>query len=124
MKYNDILKELTDIESKIQGLTSIYVSLMNKDFKSVTFSLTMEKEKPEKTIIDTDGYDYMGLPKFMFQGIYLGASRETNTNIETTNFNIDPDIAMYVCQIEIQTLVEKRNQLVLLLNPKYKLPAK
>lgn len=126
MKYREALKELTSIEEQIENLTQIYVKLMNKDFKGVTFSLNLEMEKVEKAEIDTEGYSGSLLS---YQSIFTGMmidrhSNKFNSDNLNTKFSIDPDIAMYVCQLEIQRLVEVRNGLATLINPKYKLPSK
>lgn len=127
MKYGEAIKELSQIEDKIEDMTNIYAKIMNGKYEKIMFNLDCIKAKTDADTanIDTDGYSF---PAFLLPrsfGLVHGWNERPTAPKETAQFSIDKDIAMYVLQLEIERLVEHRTQLIEFIKPKkHTLPRK
>lgn len=120
-------EQLHNIQEEIDGLTAIYLAIMNKEYSTMTFSITLNEEKRK------DGMPEGSFsPFFVMMNSYWSDAQNDLDNMLTkkkpkimqAGFSIDAENALSLIEKEIKRLVALRAELITKFKTTYKLPKK
>lgn len=122
----DETEQLNNIQKEIDGLTALYLAIMNGEYKTMTFSITLNEDKKS----NLEGGGYAMYPSFILHSMWRTEqddeewkTKEKNP-VMTSGFSITPDNALALLEDEIKRLVTLRSQIINQLKATYRLPTK